>query len=47
MLGACGRSDGTFVGLDGYPAGEVLRVVRDDDQGVSLDLGSSVFSRTP
>jgi CubicO group peptidase (beta-lactamase class C family) len=41
------RSDGTFVGLDGYHAGEVLRVVREGGQVVALDLGSFVFSRTP
>ena len=38
---------GTFVGLDGYHAGEVLRVVRDAGEVVALDLGSFVFSRTP
>ncbi|MFP5219594.1 MAG: serine hydrolase domain-containing protein [Actinomycetes bacterium] len=42
------RGDGTFVGLEGYHAGEVLRVVRDDaGEPVALDLGSFVFSRQP
>ena len=42
------RGDGSWLGLDGYHAGEVLRVVRDDDGlVVALDLGSFVFSRTP
>ena len=41
------RDDGTFVGLDGYHAGEVLTVVRQDAAVVALDLGSFVFSRTP
>ena len=41
------RGDGTFVGLDGYHAGEVLRVVRDGGRVVALDLGTFVFSRTP
>lgn len=41
------RGDGTFLGLDGYHAGEVLRVVRDGGRVVALDLGSFVFSRTP
>ena len=41
------RHDGTFLGLDGYHAGEVLRVVRRDGEAVALDLGSFVFSRTP
>ena len=40
------RGDGTFVGLDGYHAGEVMRVVREDGRVVALDLGSFVFSRT-
>ncbi|MFJ6696757.1 serine hydrolase domain-containing protein [Streptomyces sp. NPDC091272] len=41
------RPDGTWVGLDGYYAGETLRVVRRPDDGsVShLDLGSFVFTR--
>ena len=42
------RGDGTYVGLEGYHAGEVLRVVRDDaGEPVALDLGSFVFSRSP
>ena len=40
--------DGTWVGLDEYYAGEVLRVVRHDDgSGRHLDLGSFVLTRTP
>ncbi|MEO7235056.1 MAG: serine hydrolase domain-containing protein [Lapillicoccus sp.] len=40
--------DGTWVGLDGYYAGEPLRVVRDVDGAVShLDLASFRFTRTP
>ena len=41
------RGDGTWLGLDGYHAGEVLRPVRRDDRLVALDLGSFLFSRTP
>jgi hypothetical protein len=41
------RGDGTWLGLDGYHAGEVLQVVRDGDRVVALDLGSFVFSRAP
>ena len=41
------RGDGTFVGLDGYHAGEVLRVVRESGRVVALDVGTFVFSRTP
>ena len=41
------RGDGTFVGLDGYHAGEVLSVVRDGGQVVALDVGTFVYSRTP
>lgn len=42
------RPDGTWIGLDGYYAGETLRVVRDGDGSVShLDLGSFVFTREP
>ncbi|UYQ63255.1 serine hydrolase domain-containing protein [Streptomyces peucetius] len=38
----------TWTGLDGYYAGETLRVVRRDDGSVShLDLGSFVFTREP
>ncbi|MCQ0024708.1 beta-lactamase family protein [Streptomyces somaliensis DSM 40738] len=40
--------DGTWLGLDGYYDGEVLRVVRRKDGSVShLDLGSFVFTREP
>lgn len=40
--------DGTWLGLDGYYDGEVLRVVRREDGSVShLDLGSFVFTREP
>jgi CubicO group peptidase (beta-lactamase class C family) len=40
--------DGSWVGLDGYYAGEALRVVRVPDGEVShLDLGSFVFTREP
>jgi CubicO group peptidase (beta-lactamase class C family) len=35
-------ADGTWRGLDGYHAGETLRLARDH-----LDLGSFVFTRTP
>ncbi len=39
---------GGYVGLDGYYAGERLRVVRDGDGHVRhLDLASFVFTRTP
>ncbi|MDF0371198.1 MULTISPECIES: serine hydrolase domain-containing protein [Streptomyces] len=42
------RPDGTWVGLNGYYAGETLRVVRADDGTVDhLDLGSFVFTREP
>ena len=42
------QADGTWVGLDGYYAGETLRVVRGPDGAVShLDLGSFVFTREP
>lgn len=41
-------ADGTWIGLDGYYAGEILRVVRNDDGSVNhLDLGSFVFTREP
>ncbi|TQK53104.1 CubicO group peptidase (beta-lactamase class C family) [Streptomyces sp. SLBN-118] len=54
-LGGTGRGsrfaaqgDGTWTGLDGYYAGETLRVVRVEDGPVShLDLGSFVFTREP
>jgi CubicO group peptidase (beta-lactamase class C family) len=36
------RDDGTWVGLDGYFAGEPLRIAADH-----LDLGTFVFTRTP
>ncbi|MBB5787700.1 CubicO group peptidase (beta-lactamase class C family) [Jiangella mangrovi] len=40
--------EGGWVGLDGYYAGEPLRVVRRADGAVShLDLASFVFTRTP
>ncbi|MCM2427449.1 serine hydrolase domain-containing protein [Streptomyces sp. RKAG337] len=40
--------DGTWTGLDGYYAGETLRVVHGDDGEVRhLDLGSFVFAREP
>ena len=35
-------TDGTWVGLDGYFAGETLRIAEDH-----LDLGTFVFTRTP
>ncbi|MFF2896264.1 serine hydrolase domain-containing protein [Streptomyces sp. NPDC057966] len=42
------RPDGTWTGLDGYYAGETLRVVRNSDGSVNhLDLGSFVFTREP
>ncbi|WP_406495758.1 beta-lactamase family protein [Streptomyces sp. NBC_00846] len=42
------RPDGTWVGLNGYYAGETLRVVRNGDGSVNhLDLGSFVFTREP
>ena len=42
------RPDGTWLGLDGYHAGEPLRAVHDPTgRLVALDLGSFVFSRTP
>src|SRR3954469_7559081 len=36
------RADGTWAGLDGYYAGETLRIAEDH-----LDLGTFVFTRTP
>jgi hypothetical protein len=36
------RPDGTWTGLDGYYAGEVLRIAEDH-----LDVGTFVFTRTP
>ncbi|MFE6737327.1 serine hydrolase [Streptomyces tubercidicus] len=42
------EKDGTWTGLDGYYAGETLRVRRDGDGAVShLDLGTFVFTRGP
>ncbi|MCX5501776.1 beta-lactamase family protein [Streptomyces sp. NBC_00053] len=42
------QPDGTWTGLDGYYAGETLRVVRNSDGSVNhLDLGSFVFTREP
>jgi CubicO group peptidase (beta-lactamase class C family) len=42
------NGDGTWTGLEGYFAGEVLRAVRRPDGSVShLDLGSFVFTRQP
>ncbi|MER7109107.1 serine hydrolase domain-containing protein [Streptomyces sp. NPDC000229] len=54
-LGGQGRAsrfraedNGTWTGLNGYYAGETLRVVRREDGSVShLDLGSFVFTREP
>ncbi|WP_327296497.1 MULTISPECIES: serine hydrolase domain-containing protein [unclassified Streptomyces] len=39
--------DGSWTGLDGYFAGETLRVVRRDGEVSHLDLGSFVFTRQP
>ncbi|MBC2865864.1 serine hydrolase domain-containing protein [Streptomyces mexicanus] len=42
------NGDGTWTGLEGYYAGEVLRPVRRPDGSVDhLDLGSFVFTRQP
>ncbi|MDQ0991848.1 serine hydrolase [Streptomyces sp. V3I7] len=42
------NGDGTWAGLEGYYAGELLRAVRRPDGSVShLDLGSFVFTRQP
>ncbi|MEE1754337.1 serine hydrolase domain-containing protein [Streptomyces sp. SP18CS02] len=42
------EGDGTWTGLEGYYAGETLRVVRRQDGSAShLDLGSFVFTREP
>ncbi|GGW61483.1 serine hydrolase domain-containing protein [Streptomyces griseoloalbus] len=42
------KRDGTWVGLEGYYAGELLKPVRRPDGAVShLDLGSFVFTRQP
>ena len=43
-----GNGDGTWTGLEGYYAGELLKAVRRPDGTVShLDLGSFVFTRQP
>jgi CubicO group peptidase (beta-lactamase class C family) len=40
--------DGTWIGLNGYFAGETLRPIRDDAGRLShLDIGSFVFTRQP
>lgn len=40
--------DGTWIGLNGYFAGETLRPVRDEEGRLShLDIGSFVFTREP
>jgi CubicO group peptidase (beta-lactamase class C family) len=41
------RDDGSWLGLDGYHAGEVLTVVRSGGEVLALDLGTFVFSRAP
>ncbi|MFC5214063.1 serine hydrolase domain-containing protein [Streptomyces coerulescens] len=42
------NGDGTWTGLDGYYAGELLQAVRRPDGSVDhLDLGSFVFTRQP
>lgn len=42
------QADGTWLGLEGYYAGETLRVVRDTAGAVThLDLGSFVLTRQP
>ncbi|MGW2442614.1 serine hydrolase domain-containing protein [Streptomyces sp. NPDC001675] len=42
------NGDGTWTGLEGYYAGEILRAVRRPDGSViHLDLGSFVFTRQP
>ncbi|MGC2996843.1 serine hydrolase domain-containing protein [Streptomyces sp. G35A] len=42
------NGDGTWTGLEGYYAGELLKPVRRSDGSVShLDLGSFVFTRQP
>ncbi|MEU9572118.1 serine hydrolase domain-containing protein [Streptomyces massasporeus] len=42
------NGDGTWTGLEGYYAGELLKAVRRPDGAVShLDLGSFVFTRQP
>ena len=40
--------DGTWIGLNGYFAGETLRPMRDDEGRLThLDIGSFVFTREP
>ncbi|GHE26261.1 serine hydrolase [Streptosporangium violaceochromogenes] len=42
------QADGTWLGLDGYYAGETLALVRRADGSIShLDLNTFVFTRTP
>ena len=42
------NSDGTWTGLDGYYAGEVLRIGRSSDgTPTHLDLNTFIFTRTP
>ncbi|WP_432587485.1 serine hydrolase domain-containing protein [Streptomyces sp. HD1123-B1] len=42
------EADGSWTGLDGYHAGETLRVVAGEDGGPAhLDLGTFVFTREP
>jgi hypothetical protein len=42
------EADGTWIGLDGYYAGEALRVVRGAGGAADhLDLGTFVFTREP
>ena len=42
------EADGSWTGLEGYYAGETLRVVRGaDGSGTHLDLGSFVLTREP
>ncbi|GIH61929.1 serine hydrolase [Microbispora siamensis] len=41
------RTDGTWVGLDGYYAGETLRVVRSPGGVTHLDLNTFIFTREP
>ncbi|WP_432934043.1 serine hydrolase domain-containing protein [Microbispora sp. CA-135349] len=41
------QADGTWLGLDGYYAGETLRVVRSPGGVTHLDLNTFVFTREP